>query len=134
MLFTEKQLNASAHTLWQAAVASGGVGEIAKSVTDHSVNIPGVEQGLVVAGVAVGGAALSLLKAAAVNYAAIHKNSKAVKAAAEVENLAKQVAAYQAKHAPVAPSQNTTVSGSVPPAATPLFPPAITAALLPPVN
>lgn len=100
-MFTEKQINAALHTLWQAAVASGGVGEIAKSLTDHSVNVPGVEQGVLVAGVAVGGAALSLAKSALINYLTNHKMAKAVRYEAALEAA---VADYIARHqAPVMP-------------------------------
>lgn len=57
-----KATNAALHTLWQAAVAGGGIGEIVKSVTDHSVNVPGVEQGLYLTAASVGAAALALVR------------------------------------------------------------------------
>lgn len=98
-MITQKQWAHAGHTLWQAAVASGGVGEIAKSVTDHSVNLPGVEQGLMVAGVAVAGAGLSVAKSLASNYMVSHKADKSVRAAVELEATAKAVADYMSKHA-----------------------------------
>lgn len=103
MTITREQLGKAGHTLWQAAVASGGIGEALKSLTDHSVNVPGAEQGLYVAGVAAGGALLSLVKSGVANYSVSHKADKSVRAAAELDVLVKAVeAAYEAKHAPVA--------------------------------
>lgn len=86
------------HTLWQAAVASGGVGEVLKSVTDHSVNVPGVEQGVLVAGTAVAAAGFSFGKHAVV---ALYRRFEARSAAHRVASaaLAAIVADYQSKHA-----------------------------------
>lgn len=106
-MFTKDQINRAGHALWQTAVASGGVGEIAKSVTAHSVNVPGVEQGLIVAGAAVGASVLSFGKSWLANYQVTHKNDKAVRDAAKLDVLVQAVErAYDAKHtaAPVVAS------------------------------
>lgn len=85
------------HTLWQTAVASGGIGEALKSVTDHSVNVPGVEQGLFVAGAAVGGAALSLVKHGALTWLAGWR-AKSARNDEVAKIMDEMVSEYQSKH------------------------------------
>lgn len=98
-MFTQKQINAAVHTLWQAAIASGGIGTIAESAGNAHINLSGVEQGLSVAGMAVGASALSLAKSFTVNFLASHKASTAVRDAEKLAAIAKSVADYQSKHA-----------------------------------
>lgn len=96
----QKAWKAAAHTLWQTAVASGGIGEALKSVTDHSVNVPGLEQGLFVAGAAVGGAALSLAKHGAITWLAGWR-AKSARNDEVAKIMDEMVSEYQARHLPV---------------------------------
>lgn len=92
-----KATNAALHTLWQAAVAGGGIGEIAKSVTDHSVNLPGVEQGVILALASVGAAGLALLRHAGLAWieSLKKKGSHREQVAAVLDQI---VADYQQTH------------------------------------
>lgn len=93
----KKSTTAALHTLWQAAVAGGGIGEIAKSVTDHSINIPGVEQGAILACASVAAAGLSLVKHVAATQLATYK-SKSAQDAANAAALQALIADYRAQH------------------------------------
>lgn len=92
-----KGTRAALHTLWQAALAGGGIGEIAKSVTDHSINIPGVEQGTILACASVGAAGLSLAKHAAVVWLTTYK-TKSAQSKRNADALQALIADYQAQH------------------------------------
>lgn len=93
-----KQQSAALHTLWQAAVGSGGIGAVATALNGGSINLSGVQQGAGVAGIAVAAAALSVAKSTAINWIGSHKQNQALKDAFKVEALAKAVGAYQAAH------------------------------------
>lgn len=67
-LLTKDEIARAAHTLWQAAIASGGV-TTAVTAYAHG-NTLGEKQGLIVAGTAVGAAVLSLAKSGAVKAVA----------------------------------------------------------------
>lgn len=96
-------LKPALHTLWQAAVASGGVGVVVDSVAGGKINVSGVEQGSIAAGIAVGAAALSLLLHGGQAVAA--KLAVKSRAAGDVEQaMLAMVREYQASHAaPVTP-------------------------------
>lgn len=76
---TRPQVNAALHTLWQAALASGGIGVAVDSA--EKVNVSGVEQGLYVAGVAVLGSLFSVVKSLVLNSKAARSAAKATAAA-----------------------------------------------------
>lgn len=65
------------HTLWQAAVASGGVATITDAVSHNALNVNVAEQAGGVMAIAVGSAGLSALKGAVVSYVQKRSASKA---------------------------------------------------------
>lgn len=80
---SRQTLVAAGHTLWQAALGSGGVAAACDALT-HGGGFSGAEQGVSVAATAVAAAAFSLVK----GYVKDHYAVKAEHLAQEVESMA----------------------------------------------